>query len=85
LKIRPTILNIAGVVQIVYSMVNYFMQGKEGEEEGWGMLATIILVAFGAGAIISDLFLQKIIKDKQKLLVIEIILVIIAWFFIYKY
>lgn len=85
MKINPTILNIAGVVQIIYSIVYYCKHGRQGDEGAWGMLATIILVAFGIAAILLDLFLQKIIKNRQNLLLIEIILVGVAWFLIYKY
>ena len=85
MKISFTILNVAGVVQIVYSIVSYYTYGQKNDPEGWGMLATIVLVAFGAGAIVLDLILQKLIKRWQTLLLIEIIIVLVAWFFIYKY
>lgn len=85
MKINPAILNIAGLVQVIYSIVHYYTHGQKNDPEGWSILATIILVLFGVGAILLDLFLQGIIKNKQNLLVIEIIIALIAWFFIYRY
>jgi heme/copper-type cytochrome/quinol oxidase subunit 4 len=47
MKIKPTILNIAGVIQIIYSIIYYFLHGRQGDQEGWRVLATIVLGAFG--------------------------------------
>lgn len=85
MKISLTILNAAGVVQIIYSIVIYYTYGQKNDPEGWGMALTIVLIAFGAGAIVLDLILQKLIKRWQTLLLVEIIIVLAAWFFIYRY
>jgi len=85
MQTKPTILNIAAIVHIIYSVVYYFRHGQRGDEEGWGMMATFILVVLGVSAILLDLLLQKVIRRRRTLASVEIPIVLLAWFFIYKY
>jgi hypothetical protein len=84
MKIKWTILNAAGLIQIGYALGFYLIKSRHNDPEGCGMLVTIILVAFGVAAIIIDLILQKLVKNRRLLLFIEAALIIIGWFLIYR-
>jgi hypothetical protein len=47
MKIKPPILSIAAIIHIIYSISYYTNHGIQNDHEGWGKLATLVLVGAG--------------------------------------
>jgi hypothetical protein len=58
---------------MVYAVKNYQILSKD---EGWGVIAMILLFAFCILFFLVDLFLQKILRSRLFLNIIEVVIVV---------
>lgn len=74
---RPTVLNVSMGLSLLMLFINTIQDYKAlAAEEGWGILATIGLSGICLVALIVDLTLQKLIKNRITLNIVECIIVI---------
>jgi hypothetical protein len=78
MKYKLTILNASAFLFLIgcaiYTAINYSVLSGG---EGWGIVYMIGLAGFGITAIIVDLVIQSLIKDKKKRLLVSLIVVAI--------
>lgn len=74
---RPTILNLSTGIFLtgilIYTIWNYKTLSAG---EGWGIVATLVLMGFGVIAAIADLILQILIKSQTAVNIIGLIIVV---------
>jgi uncharacterized membrane protein len=83
MKIKLPILSIAAIIHIIYNIYFYLKYGKQGDDEGWGQLALMIMIGAGIVAILTDFILRKRIKSQAVFILIELALVVTGYIFFY--
>lgn len=78
MRYKPTPLNLASVALIVWAIWTY---NPQGDSEGWGTLALIILVGFGILGLGVDFVIQRISKKYLWTLFSEIIILFVLLLF----
>ena len=84
MKIKPPILSIAAIIHIIYSVSYYIKHGIQNDHEGWGKLATLVLVGAGFTAIVVDVILHKRIKKITTYMIIASLLLFTGYILFYK-
>ena len=84
MKIKPPILSIAVIIHIIYSISYYTNHGIQNDHEGWGKLATLVLVEAGFAAIVVDVILHKRLKTNTTYMIIASLLLVIGYILFYK-
>ena len=78
------LLAIAAIIFIADAIITYQLKGRQGDHEGWGLLAAYVFIAVGILAIIIDLVLLWLVKNNTTRWIIEIILIITGVVFLYN-
>ncbi|MFN8775925.1 MAG: hypothetical protein ACK5XV_04090 [Flavobacteriales bacterium] len=81
MKHRITILNITSAIFIIWSNYTYWTSGYNGDAEGWGMLAILVITGAGLLGILIDFGLQKYVKHYWKINGIELVIIAGIWIF----
>ncbi len=78
MRYKPTPINLASVALIVWTIWTY---NPQGDSEGWGTLALIVLVGFGVLGLAVDYAIQRISKKYLWTFISEIILLSVLLLF----
>ncbi len=77
MKYRPTVLNIASAIVILYFAIGAIIEETKPDAQGWGFLLIIIFVVPGIIGLVIDGVLQKYIKSYWVINGIELAIVVV--------